>query len=262
MLKTSLAAASFLAFATTASAADLPRKSVAPVFAATPAFTWTGFYVGVNAGYTWAADKNAAIGAGLDPSGILPANFALGRLPSSIALEAKGFLGGVQIGYNWQMPGSAFVLGVETDIQYSGAKKNATFRNVAAGTVYDASTKLEYFGTLRARLGFAVMPQFLIYATGGLAYGQVKDSGSGGFPGAGQFVTFSSSKTRVGYALGGGAEYALTRNVSVKAEYLYYDLGKTSGQTTPFTNYAPPTTLAVERKNTGHIARAGVNYRF
>ncbi len=248
-----------LASTTAAFAADLPQRSAAPVFAAAPAFSWTGFYVGVNGGYTWAGNKNASVAPGADPTNILPAIFAARQFPSSVPLDAKGFIGGVQIGYNYQMTGTAFVVGVEADIQFTDARKSAQFVNTGIGSYYNASTRMDYLGTLRGRLGFAVSPQLLVYATGGLAYGQVKYDSVAGGPGV--RVTYNSTATKLGYVLGAGAEYAFNRNWSLKTEYLYYDLGKTAGQTTPFQG-GPFTTLAVERKNTGHIARLGVNYRF
>jgi outer membrane immunogenic protein len=255
------AAASVLVFSScsAALAADLPSKTVAPVFAAAPAFSWTGFYAGVNAGYTWAGNKDASVAPGADPTNILPAIFAAGQFPRSVPLDARGFIGGAQIGYNHQFAGTAFVLGVEADIQFTDARKSAQFVNTGIGSFYNASTRMDYLGTLRGRLGFAVSPQLLIYATGGLAYGQIKYDSVGGGPGV--RVTFNSTATKIGYVLGAGAEYAFNRNWSLKTEYLFYDLGKTAGQTTPFQG-GPFTTLAVERKNTGHILRTGVNYRF
>jgi outer membrane immunogenic protein len=259
MIRTAVLASLAALAATSATAADLPRKTVAPVFAAEPVHSWTGFYVGVNAGYAWSADKNVNFAPGADPVGAVAGVLAAGQLPRTLGIDAKGFMGGIQFGYNHQFAGTAFVAGLEADFQYADVRGGASFTNPLVPTFLQANSRLQYFGTVRGRLGFAVTPSFLLYATGGLAYGQVKYDGFGTGPGV--FVTTESSKTHFGWTLGVGGEYAFTRNVSMKLEYLYYDIGKSSGQSSPFQG-GPFSTLAFERKNTGHIARIGLNYRF
>ncbi len=187
-----------------AQAADLPsrKKAPAPVQTYAPAptaFSWTGFYVGANAGYgTGSFTKQAA-----------PAGFN----------SAKGGLVGVTAGYNYQI--GQFVAGVEGD--YDAA-------NIAGHAQYTAPThvgavRLTSVGTLRGRLGFAA-DRALVYATGGLAYGTIHTNN----PVAG----LSDRSGRGGYALGAGIEYAFTNNISAKAEYLYTSLGnKTAFAGTP-----------------------------
>lgn len=197
--------------ATGAIAADLPRKSApaAPAFTRAPVFTWTGFYVGVNAGYGFGGLTGPGSGAFKDPS---------------------GFVGGGQIGYNYQI--NQVVVGLETDLQYS----DISGTSAAAGS----KGRIPYFGTVRARAGVA-FDRFLPYLTAGYAYG-------------GSNLTVPGINTKTmhhGYVVGGGIEYAFSNNVTAKIEGLYMDLGEKS-------------VLAATRKIgfEGGIVRAGVNYKF
>jgi len=239
-------AASALA-AGSAFAADLPAK--APVYkapVAAPIFSWTGFYIGVNAGYSWGRQDNSLQATG---GGIISGN--------SNSDKINGFIGGGQIGYNWQI--NQFVLGIEADLQASGQKGDGTFFVpgtavilVVPPTNFTYTDKLDWFGTVRGRLGFA-MDRWLPYVTGGWAFGRGTVSGSS----TGAIVsTFSGSKNYNGWTLGGGLEYAFDRNWSVKAEYLYFDFG--TGPTVAVT----PAVNVVSGKMTDNIARLGVNYRF
>ena len=209
-----------------ASAADLPARSgpvMAPVYA--PIFTWTGFYVGANAGYAWGRVDSAQIGIAA------PWN------------KPDGFVGGAQIGYNYQVGQAVF--GVEADFQ--GADLKASVRDVFGNS---ASNELNWFGTVRGRVGFAI-DRFMPYITGGLAYGNVKSKLV--VPAAG--FAYSDSNTQWGWTLGAGVEYAFTNNWSARLEYLYADLGK-ERLNTPFG------TTNVKVGTDFHIVRAGLNYRF
>ena len=166
--------------AVAAQAADLPtrKEAPAPVFVPPP-FTWTGFYVGVNAGGIWpSGSRNASLFA--------PAAFAFpvsSFFPGGLGSQSAGFLGGGQAGYNWQT--GAFVLGVETDFDGTTLSKSidrtgTPFAGVGVpgGLLGDtlslhAKTSLSWLGTTRARLGFVATPdnRLMIYATGGIAYG-------------------------------------------------------------------------------------------
>ncbi len=172
-----------------ASAADLPSRKgpiAAPVYMP-PAFSWTGFYVGGNAGYGWGnVNANGFANVG----------------------DLDGFVGGGQIGYNYQM--GQFVLGLEADLQFAdlSSGNNLGLLNV----------KTDYFGTVRARAGVA-FDRFMPYITGGWAYGNVKTS----IPAIG----FSSDRSHTGgFAVGAGLEYAVTNNIIAGVEYLYVDLGE------------------------------------
>ena len=245
-----LAATALVALGTTfASAADLPRRTVAPMVApimSVPVFTWTGLYVGVNAGYGF-ADASAR------------GNTILNSL--GVGVEADGFIAGGQIGYNVQF--GSLVVGVEADLQYSDLKASRSFVAVLPGTnlagTGEAEVSLEYFGTVRARLGYAfgsVMP----YVTAGLIYGDVEGTARGtvtgtfnGFP-----VAFTSgtsrSETFYNWVVGAGLEVSITQNLSVKGEYLYsqVDGDLTFGDLNTFGRGD------IEL----HIVRAGLNFRF
>jgi outer membrane immunogenic protein len=248
-------------------AADLPSRNVAPAapVIAPPLFTWTGFYAGLNAGYGFGASNEAKTAGTAGFSGLVPAGIA----PGALKVDGSGFVGGGQIGYNWQA--GAIVYGLETDIQYVDNKKNSGFIGAPIlGTQLNTSaeSELRYLGTVRARLGYTPMDRLLIYATGGLAYGDVKSTGgvvgvqNNALVWAGQ-----KSETKVGYTIGGGAEYALTNNWSFRTEYLYYDLGKTT--VAALGNGAVRAVPALDGvdylsrvETKGHIVRAGLNYKF
>src|SRR5271168_974053 len=248
-------------------AADL--EAPAPVFVPPP-FTWTGFYVGLNAGGIFSSGSRSV--NFLNPV----ANAFLARdEPGGLGSGQTGFLGGGQAGYNWQT--GAFVLGVETDFDGSTLSKSTNFispgfagAGVPAGLVGDtlsvnAKASLDWLGTTRARVGFVATPdnRLMIYATGGVAYG----GGSADFSvfdaTHGLALTGNPSSSRVGWTVGGGVEYALTNNWTIKGEYLYADLGSST-----FSTPAAIVPAFAGLAATGHISynasifRAGVNYKF
>lgn len=257
------------AYATPSLAADLPRK--APVFVPPPVFSWTGFYAGVNAGYAF-GNEDDTITTGIGVANINAVADA--ARPPRVRLDREGFVGGGQFGYNWQVSPS-WVFGLEADIQYSDIRETvngqttlavAGLNGTAAGTRNNFyTTQMEYFGTARARLGYT-FDRTMIYATGGLAYGDVTNAATftGVAPGfATQFVG-RRSRTETGYAVGGGIEHAFAPNWSLKAEYLYYDLGD---NTIPVLNIAGPAGAGgpgynARFQNDGHIVRMGLNYKF
>jgi outer membrane immunogenic protein len=271
-MKKLLAATAIAAFLPVgAMAADLPRRSAAvapaPVFVAPP--MWTGFYVGLNAGYAFDASTSART-VGTPAFLTLTPNLA----PSSLSVGNDGFVGGAQIGYNWQA--GSIVFGLETDIQYIDSSGGSSFTGASFpipgnGTVSTLTTradaKLDYLGTLRGRIGVS-FGSGLIYATGGLAYGGTKLTGSV----VADSLTVaswsgSSSSTAVGWTLGGGFEYMLNRNFSVKAEYLYYDLGDETvtalgnGVVRGVSDLRGIDYVA-NADFSGSIVRVGLNYRF
>jgi outer membrane immunogenic protein len=265
MKKILLSTAALAAMGTVAHAADLPRRTAPAIAApALPIFTWTGFYVGVNAGYAFSDGGTSTIGTagfrGLVPGGIVP---------GSLNTRAEGFIGGAQLGYNQQF--GTFVAGIEADIQFMDAGKTARFTgNPVLGTqlTTSATSEVEYLGTLRGRLGFTPFDRFLVYGTGGLAYGQVKTSGSvTGVQAPGLAWNGSNSDMKFGYAVGGGIEYAFTNNLTFKTEYLYYDLGRStfnaSGNAAVLGTAALNGVSYTGRSDTrGSIVRAGLNYKF
>jgi outer membrane immunogenic protein len=250
-----------------ASAADLPRK--APVMRApiVDTWTWTGFYIGGNAGYSWGKWDSTSLGA------IFPG--APGLFSTTASPNVDGFVAGGQIGYNWQV--DYWVLGFETDLQWTG-EKASNAHTVSIGPFPfpgDSTAQLTgtntnnwsfpWFGTFRGRVGWTTADHWLFYATGGLAYGNAKFSNVGvatltvTSPVAGTFSNsvatgFSGSTTRIGWTVGGGIEKAFTRNWSVKAEYLYVDLGNYT--------FGAGTGLDTNVRLRDHIARVGINYKF
>jgi outer membrane immunogenic protein len=183
-------------------AADMPAK--ARYGALEAPLTWRGFYIGANGGYAFDGDnKNPVETAGGGVS-----------LP---AVDINGGFGGGQIGYNWQ--DGNWVWSVETDIQ--GGKINGQ-RNysVAPASPVQSNVDVDYFGTIRARLGVAY-DRALLYATGGFAYGNVNYK----IRDAGGASLFRRDDVQTGYVLGGGLEYKMAHDWSWKVEYQYIDLG-------------------------------------
>jgi outer membrane immunogenic protein len=219
-------------------AADMPVKApriVDPVVA-----NWTGFYVGGNVGYSWG--NLDATGAVISPTG--QSNF-----------KANGFIGGVQAGYNWQFNRN-WVVGVEVDYQWSAEKENQSWvfpiiiGDARSGFTIANEFKLPWFATARARLGYVPSPNWLLYATGGVAVGKVTDNASLSL--GALSVSVSDSVTKTGWTIGGGVETKIgNSNWSTKLEYLYLDLGTVS----MFTN-------SVSIKARDHIGRLGLNYKF
>lgn len=237
------------ATSTAALAADLPSRRAPPVYVApvlAPAFTWTGAYIGGNAGYAFDAKSSFVTNAG--------------GTTSFLQSSANGFTGGGQIGYNMQLgntpflgnfgglggAGGGLVVGVEADAAYTDLNTSTVF----GGAPFYAHT--QFVGTARGRVGYA-FGNVLLYGTGGFAYGGIND-------GAGTAVV---NKIATGYAYGGGVEYAIPTSsfvnvfhssaVTLKAEYLHYDLGTQTVVSGP---------IASSIKNNGNLVRAGINYKF
>ncbi|MGO4572909.1 outer membrane protein [Microvirga sp. 2TAF3] len=216
--------------ASAAQAADLPsRYSPAPVYNAMPAFTWTGFYVGANAGYGWSTGTSRYY----DP--------AFGYIGSG---KSGGFVGGGQLGYNYQF--GMFVLGAETDIQYAAVGNKGS----SYGTVYYPGNSDGFFGTIRARAGVA-FDRALVYATGGFAYGDI--GGNNAYDPL--LGARRNDSTNGGWTLGGGVEYGVTNNITAKVEGLYVNLDTRS-------NYSTSSYQAIRRDTEFGVIRAGVNYKF
>ncbi|MCK1483059.1 MULTISPECIES: outer membrane protein [unclassified Bradyrhizobium] len=273
-------AAAMSLFATGALAADLAARPYvkAPVMV-DPVWSWTGFYVGANGGYSWGRSRtdvsyfNSATGAAIAP----PAGSI-----TNASFDMNGGIAGGQAGYNWQS--ANWVYGIEGDLQWSGEKGRAGFNcaptgpaggaclpgltflpaGAAAGTSLTIDQHLQWFGTVRGRVGILATPKVLFYGTGGLAFGEIKTTGTmSGFTPAGVAVgsVGSNSTTRAGWTAGVGVEGKITQNWSAKLEYLYMDLGRFGSG--PFT-LAPLSTISanVSSRFTDHILRAGINYQF
>lgn len=247
-MKRILLASTVLFAASSAYAADaVVYSEPAPVVADT--FSWTGGYIGLNAGYAGGKFKHPFAAQFYDAGDWF--DIATG----SAKITSSGFIGGVQAGYNWQFDQT--VVGLETDFQASGLKGEVSGSLTNGFDVIGAElgTKVKWFGTTRVRLGYLPTERFMIYATGGVAYGKVETYGSVNFDG--DVVGFSNSKSRVGYTVGAGAEYAINDNWTVKSEYLYTDLGKMK-----FSLGDEDVRMNVTTKSPFHTVRIGVNYKF
>lgn len=285
-MKFTVAVLAGLFSATSALAADLPAPvyTKAPVYV-DPGYNWTGFYLGGNLGYSWGRSSDTSTftnGAGT----LLSTSIGRSNL--------DGIVGGGQAGYNWQM--QSWVWGLEGDIQGTGERGSrdiscatgvctpstvtttTTTRTApgffaAAPPIITTTTttttpgpaipatltqKIDWFGTVRARGDVLVTPRILFYATGGLAYGQVNSSETiSGSP-------FSASDIRVGYTVGGGIEGAIGGNWTAKLEYLFVDLGRSSGSFATAIPASGGGTLASNYSShvTDNVLRFGVNYNF
>jgi outer membrane immunogenic protein len=214
-----LAFATLVGAAGATSAADLRRRPPPPAPApyVAPYYNWTGFYIGISGGGAW-GNSNWINTGDFDLSG--------------------GLVGGT-IGYNWQT--GPWVFGIEGDLSWTNIKGHS-FVGCAPG----CETENSWLGTVRGRIGYA-FDRVLPYATGGLAFGNIK-ANIGGFTGA--------DETNAGWTIGGGVEFALPANWTAKVEYLYVDLGDFScgGVCGVFGAANPSFTTS--------IVRAGLNYRF
>jgi outer membrane immunogenic protein len=203
-------------------------------------------------------------------------------IPPHLSTNPKGFIGGGEFGYNHQL--GQFVLGVEADFSGADIKGSDTRAFAAVPTGFpgnvvaaaaSANEKLDFFGTLRGRLGFLVTPSLLAYGTAGFAFGHVSATtalaeavGGPCFCGPPAAVAASSSATLPGWTAGGGLEWMLTPQWSLKGEYLYYDLGTMSyalpqltqlnAAAVPFFGANVNSTAVVK----GNIARVGLNFHF
>jgi len=255
MKRTLIAGAAFASLfaVTSASAADLPAYSKAPAVAAV--YDWTGYYIGTNVGYSYGTAST---------NGTRTSTVAPTLLPLIDSSTIKGIIGGGQLGYNWQS--GSWLYGLESDIQLSN--ENAT-GNVctavgcpAGSLMFTRDYKLDWFGTARGRIGFLPAERILLYATGGVAYGNFSGS-SWTLPM--NIGTWSS--LNVGWIVGAGAEAALGNNWSFKVEYLYMDLGNVGGSSATVVvpaGVAPGSTTGYvfNTKFTDNIVRVGLNYKF
>jgi outer membrane immunogenic protein len=222
-----------------------------------PAWSWAGYYAGVNLGYGWGSSN-------------VTQDFISGATGAVVGISTgtvhpDGVIGGGQVGYNWQF--GNWVPGIEADIQGSGQRGSLSLVCATCSVVGPVTTslteKLNWFGTVRGRLGWTVTPETMIYATGGLAYGEIDDSCniSDGVNTTG----FNLSKTSVGWAAGAGVESHLIGNWTWKIEYLFLTLDEPTGSvSTPIIPVirTPPSTVQIDPIFTDNIIRAGLNYKW
>ena len=264
-------------------AADLPSR-VAPAPAPLPpVFTWSGLYVGVNLGYSVGGVADQQGGRLFAWNDVHP--LVVGGPAWNVNGQMRGILGGAQIGYNMQVS-PTFVVGLEADIQGGDVRSTLAYAapnpapTAANSYGYMAAVqKVDWWGTFRGRLGATPFaPNLLMYITGGLAYGRVKNSlayvdVNNEHPGLNIWGVNGQSGWKLGWTVGAGLEYAFASmpNLSLKAEYLYVNLGsRTTGVAATWStlpccgaaevvNFNPVLSRATTQF---HVIRAGFNYRF
>ncbi len=250
--------ASALAVASAANAADIARPVYKAPAAVPVIHNWSGFYIGGNAGYAWSdvdtSWRNISNGAAFD----VPAAIALRESTGTNSYGLDGFMGGFQAGFNWQA--GNWVFGVEGDVSFF--KQSAGITDVSIGWPFTPNTvtqsvELKNLYTVRGRIGYA-MDRTLVYFTGGWAGSDLDTADSTIYPTSSQAV--SGSKLLSGYTLGGGIEWALGNNWSVKAEYLYADLG--GYQTVSCNSLDSNSCYSHDHDAKMQVVRAGLNYKF
>ncbi len=218
-------------------AADLPKRSAAPAFTAPAplATSWSGFYVGVQAGGAWDTVSQTSFSAP-----------ALAGVGTGIAdITGSGILAGGYAGYNMQF--GQVVVGLEGDVEFSTLRGSTVY---AAGTRRYAETNRE---SIRARLGYSV-DRALFYVTGGVAFtnGNLRDTNA--------LTANSYSVSRTGWTLGAGLEYAIDKNWSARAEYRYTDFGRQN--LSAFNATDPFVGTSLRSRITDSAVRIGISYRF
>jgi outer membrane immunogenic protein len=226
-----------------ANAADLYRNSSPPPAYSAPApyvtpNTWAGFYAGINGGYGWSGSGDSiAYSGGLADGDV------------SSRAQPQGGFGGGQIGYNFQS--GSFVYGLETDFQGSGIGDRVTGIS-ANGNSFSSREDVDWFGTVRGRIGFAA-GNTLFYGTGGFAYGDVRERAFD------NSAALGNNSTQTGWVAGCGIEYKISPAWSLKGEYQYIDLGSEKLSGTDALGSAVTTN---NLDTTMHTVRLGLNYRF
>jgi outer membrane immunogenic protein len=244
-----------LAFAGAAQAADMPVK--APVRSAPPpvqAFSWTGCYIGGHAGGIMNASELTAFPL----AGATAAQSAAGT--HSYDLDNGAFTGGVQYGCNQQF--GQWVLGLDSDFAWSGIDESLTASHALVPGLVGAFTEtatqnVDWYSTTRGRVGYAY-DRWLFFVAGGLASAHIETTYTAAF-GGGTFAG-SATKTRYGWTVGGGVEYAMTNNWFLRGEYLYVDLGRIDYES--FAPTLPGTSMKTEVDTSFHVARVALSYRF
>jgi outer membrane immunogenic protein len=241
-------AALMVAASAPASAADMYRREAGPSLkdepVYTPAIHWTGFYLGVHAGGANGTDKLTDVDGWMYPKG------------RSFNIEDTAFIGGAQLGYNLQT--GHLVLGIEGDIGHLGLSKRQIDPRYGVDNDQNAGSK-QYgtmdtglYGTVTGRVGIAG-GNWLVYAKGGAAFLNADFTYTDKI----YLGTAKTSETLNGWVVGGGLEYALSNNWSVKAEYQHFDFGTATARVVyPYDEYNFDNKLTVD------AVTAGVNYKF
>jgi outer membrane immunogenic protein len=290
-MKRILVSAAFItAAAVPGFAADIPMQApiAAPVIA--PVMSWSGFYIGLDGGGTWG--KAQVTHSPFAPATGLafPVDTAALTAAASPDLKLDGWTFGGHLGYNWQFS-SNWLIGLEADISYFRLRGSSSgtfpFPSTLPGGILGpptltfnmaTSASTDWLFTARPRVGVILGDSLLAYATGGVAVTNEKVTQTGG--GVLGAINAAIEDTRVGWVVGGGVEYALSRNWSIRAEYLHLDFGTASGSgnivvptgvlgnllctagQAVLTGPATLTGCSISSRLTAEVVRAGITYRF
>jgi outer membrane immunogenic protein len=270
MKRRSLAIVSALMFAAPAAqAADMALKAPPPV---APAWTWTGFYVGLNLGGAWGNSSYTLL-----PDAVWattpPPNAQTQLTGDGLAtLHMSSVSAGGQVGYNWQVHNVLF--GGEADIQYIGLHKTNVFTqngplgvNIVTPYIITESSRSDWMATIRGRLGL-VAGRVLFYGTGGVAFADSQSADTLNFPTLLPAATFTGtgarSSVQTGWTAGGGVEWAFNDHWTAKAEYLYARFPTSTTRMTAINAglFNTGVTQAYSDRLAVNLARLGLNYKF
>lgn len=269
-----------------ASAADLPRRSAPPAYAVPPVFTWTGFYAGTLSGYAFSDDQTVRTSGNNNGAGGITntqLNVAQGRRPAFIREKSEGLTSfGGGIGYDYQfVPGNGIVVGIAADATAMDLDRRRAYIS-GLNDFSGFRQQLDYLGTVRGRVGYA-FDRFLVYGTGGFAFGGVDYKAAFLSNAAGRPLAYAGQygKMETGYVYGGGVEYAIpadsflakfnllsylnlfqSQAVTVKAEYLRYDLGSRNVVVNSIIPGGPTGSYTSRFTTEGNLVRGGFTYRF
>ena len=240
----------------------------APVIPPEPVYNWTGFYGGLHVGLAY-MDNEIDLGPTADLVSIN--GFTSGAIPTAIDNQDRGVMGGVQAGYNYQI--DQIVLGGEVDFSFTDLSDSSSISTITfpvprapTTTTTTEQTDVNWLSTARARAGYALTPETLVYATGGLALADVDRFGGLTADSSPAVFSYEESETRIGWTVGGGIELGLTETLSIKGEYLYVDLGE-EGFTAGPQNAAAVAAIPGGAYSSSddlqlHLGRIGLNFRF
>jgi outer membrane immunogenic protein len=265
MKRAALAAGLSLALATAANAADMPLKA-APVYLPPP-ISWTGPYVGGNLGGAWFDPSFSTDVPSVPVGGKKPPPHCDKYCMSPDPLfgigggSSGGFVGGIQGGYNYQFA-PAWIAGIEADFDAADLKSTGSIGQLSLpNSSANISQNIDWLATLRGRVGYLLWPSLMLYGTGGVAWGDFNYSASANVTSAISAST-SFSDVRTGWVAGGGAEYMLTPNWLLRAEYLYYSFAgaSTSAALSPAVT-STPLQFSWSRTNLS-VIRFGADFHF
>jgi outer membrane immunogenic protein len=255
------AGVAWMAAVSPSGAADIPAPVVKAPIAVPAKQSWYGFYIGINGGYAWG---NNSVEFG--PDAFYGPFLLAAGIPASLAGKPQGFLGGITYGSNYQF--DRIVIGLDSDFDWSDIKASQTISGTFTGVPFTATAShdIKWFSTTRARAGFLLTDNWLLYGTGGLASARVEASANNTLNVAGACVVVaggcpfgSASKNMWGWAAGAGVEYA-SGPWQFRVEYLHYDLGTLNFAMRDLV--APINVINASVHEQGDLVRGAITYRF